>query len=66
MGDPLDFAGNGPRVPLSIPGNHVSELLSSKFGLGGFLETVWRDGVVSDLNFTLAVSSGQVAINVPF
>jgi hypothetical protein len=26
--------------------------LSSKFGLGGFLETVWRDGVVSDLNFT--------------
>jgi hypothetical protein len=29
--------------------------LSSKFGLGGFLETVWRDGVVSDLNFTQCV-----------
>jgi hypothetical protein len=33
----------------------VSELLLSKFGLGGFLETVWRDGVVSDLNFTQCV-----------
>eukprot|EP01046_Picozoa_sp_COSAG06_P120988 COSAG06_NODE_68435_length_226_cov_15.299213_1_plen_47_part_01 len=40
---------------VSIPGNHVSELLLSKFGLGGFLETVWRDGVVSDLNFTQCV-----------
>ena len=51
----LGFAGNGLGVLLSIPGNHVSELLSSKFGLGGFLETVWRGAVVSDLNFTQCV-----------
>jgi hypothetical protein len=39
-------------VLVSIPRNHVSELLGRKFGLGGVLETVWLDGVVSDLNLT--------------
>jgi hypothetical protein len=55
----MGFAGNGLRVLLSILGNHVSELLSSKFGLGGFLETVWRGAVVSDLNFTQCVRPHQ-------